>query len=527
MKMKERVEELEQLRAKKRAMGGEERIARQKAKGKLDARTRIAQLFDPGTFEEMGLLAAQNGCLPDEEDESKPSPADGVITGVGEIDGRPVAVAAYDFTVFGGSIGEVGERKVARLRDLALKDRIPIVWLVDSAGARLEASADIDPRRLAGFADTGYLFREQVVMSGVVPQVAAMVGPGAAGTAYIPGLADFVPMVKGTSSIAIGGPYLVESTVGEKVSEEELGGSKVHNELSGVADQEYPDDEACLKAIREYLGFFPSHSGEKPPLREPSDPIDRRDEALLNVVPENPRQAFDMHKVINLLVDEGRFFPMKPRFARNLITGLARVGGYPIGIVANNSMFYGGVLDVNTSDKAARFINLCDAFGIPLLFLQDVPGFMVGTKVEQQGIIRHGAKMMYAVASATVPKLTVVIRKGYGAGYYVMNGRAFEPDLLVAWPGAEIGVMGPEGMVSIAARKLLQQAESPEEAKALKEQLAQGLRKHISIYRTAAMALVDDVIDPRDTRRVLARALKRSWNKKVERPFRRREISPV
>lgn len=527
MKMQERVEKLAEHRTRNEGMGGPERVERQHAKGKLTARERLQRLFDPGTFEELGLLAAHHGNLPEEEEAGKPSSADGVITGTGEIDGRPVAAALYDFTVFGGSIGDVGERKVTRLRDLALKNRIPMVWLVDSAGARLDASAGIDPRRLASFADTGYLFREQVVMSGVVPQVAAMMGPGAAGTAYIPGLADFVPMVKGTSSIAIGGPYLVESVVGEKVTEEELGGSKVHNEISGVADGEYADDAACLTAVREYLSFFPSHCEEKPPRRPTADPFDRRDEELLKIVPESPRQAFDMHKVILSLVDDRKFFPLKPRFARNLITGLARIDGYPVGVVANNSMYLGGILDVNASDKAARFINLCDAFNIPLLFLQDVPGFMVGTKVEQQGIIRHGAKMLYAVASATVPKLTVVVRKGYGAGYYVMNGRAFEPDLLVAWPGAEIGVMGPEGMVSIAARKLLQGAESPEAAEAMKKELADNLRRHIRIERTAAMAMVDDVVDPRDTRRLLARALKRTVNKKVERPFRRREISPV
>jgi acetyl-CoA carboxylase carboxyltransferase component len=234
-----------------------------------------------------------------------------------------------------------------------------------------------------------------------------------------------------------------------------------------------------------------------------------------------------MHKVIHAIVDDRHFFPIKPKFARNVITGLARIDGYPLGIVANNSMFYGGVLDVNSADKAARFINLCDAFNVPLLFLQDVPGFMVGTKVEQQGIIRHGAKMLYAAASATVPKFTVVVRKAYGAGYYVMNGRAYEPDLLIAWPGAEIAVMGPEGMVSIAARKALQGAESPEAAKSLKAELAQGLRAHISIYRAAALGMVDDVIDPRDTRRSIARALKRTVRKKVERPYRRREIAPV
>jgi acetyl-CoA carboxylase carboxyltransferase component len=525
--MKERLEQLNRARAEKLAMGGAERVERQRARGKLDARARLHLLFDTDTFEEFGLLAASNGNLPEEEDPSRPTPADGVITGIGEIDGRPVAAAIYDFTVLGGSIGEVGERKVTRLRDLALKNRIPMVWLVDSAGARLEAGTEVDPRKLASFADTGYLFREQVVMSGVVPQVAAMMGPGAAGTAYIPGLADYVPMVQGTSSIAIGGPYLVESVVGEKVTEGELGGSRIHNEISGVADAELADDASCLAAIREYLSFFPSHCGERPPRRACSDPIDRREEALLEIVPESGRRAYDMHKIIRAIVDEGRFFPIKARWARNVITGLARIDGRPVGVVANNPMFQGGVLDGNAADKAARFINLCDAFNVPLLFFQDVPGFMVGTRVEQQGIIRHGAKMLYAVASATVPKLTVVIRKAYGAGYYVMNGRAYEPDLLVAWPGAEIGVMGPEGMVAIAARKALQAAGSPEEARALREQLTDGLRQHISILRTAALGMVDDVIDPRDTRRILARALKRTENKKVERPFRRREIAPV
>ncbi len=527
MKMTEAVEDLARRKARALQMGGKERVERQRGRNKLDARARVTALFDTGTFEEFGALAAHNGELPEEEEPSKPNPADGVITGVGEILGRPVAAAIYDFTVFGGSIGEVGERKVTRLRDLALKNRLPIVWLIDSGGARLDAGSGVDPRRIAGFADTGYLFREQVVLSGVVPQVAAMVGPGAAGTAYIPGLADFVPMVKGTSSIAIGGPYLVESVVGEKVTEEELGGSKVHNEISGVADAEYADDPTCLAAIREYLSFFPQHCGEAPPRGPRTDPADRRDEDLLKVVPENPRQAFDMHKVILSLVDDRKFFPIKPRWARNLITGLARIDGYPIGIVANNSMFYGGILDVNSSDKAARFVNLCDAFNIPLLFLQDVPGFMVGTKVEQAGIIRHGAKMLYAVSSATVPKFTVVVRKGYGAGYYVMNGRAYEPDLLVAWPGAEIGVMGPEGMVAIAARKLLQGVEDPVARETMKKEMSAQLRAHISIYRTAALAMIDDVIDPRDTRRSLARALKRTAGKRIERPHRRREISPV
>jgi acetyl-CoA carboxylase carboxyltransferase component len=526
MGMKDRVDALQQLRDRKAEMGGPERVARQRARNKLDARARLALLFDPGTVQELGGLAAAEGRIPEEEDAARPTAADGVITAVGHVGGRPVAAAIYDFTILGGSIGEVGERKVTRLRDLALKERLPLVWLVDSAGARLEAS-EVDPRRLAGFADTGYLFREQSVLSGVVPQVAAMLGPGAAGTAYIPGLADYVPMVKEIGSIAVGGPALVESTVGEKVTEQELGGSKVHNEISGVADGEFPDDAACIAAVRTYLSFFPAHCQEKPPRQPSADPIDRRDESLLSVVPDNPRQAFDMHKVIHALVDDRHFFPLKPRFGRNVITGLGRIDGYPLGIVASNSMFLGGVLDVAASDKAARFISLCDAFQVPLLFLQDVPGFLVGTKTEQQGLIRHGAKMLQAVASATVPKFTVVVRKGYGAGYYVMNGRAFEPDLLVAWPSAEIGVMGADGLVAIAGRKLLEGAGSPEAAKELKESLAAQLRPHVRVDRAAAMAMIDDIIDPRDTRRQLALALRRSVNKTVERPWRRREVPPL
>jgi acetyl-CoA carboxylase carboxyltransferase component len=516
MSMRDKVSELMARKAQALKMGGEARLARQKERGKLDARARMALLFDGGAFREIGLLAG-------DLESAKPSPADGVVCGTGLIDGRMACAAAYDFTVQGGSIGAVGERKVARLRELALRERIPMVWLVDSAGARLSA----DPEEVAwisSFADTGYLFREQVVMSGVVPLVAAMVGPGAAGTAYVPGLADFVPMVKGTSSLAIGGPYLVKSVVGEEVSEEALGGSKIHTEISGVGDLECESDEACILAVREYLSFFPSRCGEKPPRRACTDPIDRKDESLLDLIPDNPRQAYDVRKIIARIVDEGKTFELKPRWARNIVTALARIDGRPVGVLANNPMFYGGVLDVNSADKAARFVNLCDAFEIPLIFLQDVPGFMVGTKVEQQGIIRHGAKMLYAVASATVPKLTIVLRKGYGAGYYVMNGRAYEPDLLAAWPGAEISVMGAEGIVAIAANKMLASADNPDE---LKKQLAEAVRPHIDIFKTAALGLVDDVIDPRETRPLLAHYLALTENKRVERPFRKREISPV
>ena len=523
MTLKEKTEALRRAKAATLEMGGADRVKKQHDAGKLDVRARVALLFDAGTFVEVGALARADGHLASEE--VKPSPADGVVCGTGRVEGRLVACAAYDFTVHGGSMGAVGERKVTRLRELALRQRLPIVWLIDSGGARI--SSEMDPKNLSFFADTGFLFREQVVMSGVVPQVAAMMGPGAAGTAYIPGLADFVPMVKGTSSIAIGGPYLVKSTVGEDVTAEALGGSKIHNELSGVADQEYASDADCLAAIRRYLAFFPSHSGEKPP-RTPqaqrTDPASRRAEKLYDLVPAEPRKAYDMRKVLAELVDGGAVFELKPRFARNLVTAFAHLDGWPVGFVANNPMYLGGILDAPSAQKAARFITLCDAFGIPLVFLQDVPGFMVGTKAEQQGIINAGARMLFAVAGATVPKLTVVVRKAYGAGYFAMCGRAYEPDLLVAWPIAEIALMGAEGMVSIAASKALAQAEDP---KALQAELAAQLRPFIDVQRVAAQGYVDDVIDPAETRQVLANALALTANKTVERPPKRREVTPM
>lgn len=526
--MEDRVKALAERKAQFKGMGGEDRLRTHHGKGKLDARQRVDLLLDPGTFVEQSMLATDRGLLPEEW--PRPTPADAVICGTGTIAGRMIAVAAYDFTIYGGSIGSVGETKVGRLRELALRSRIPMVWLIDSAGARIHSESSFGGSgggatiEIARFADTGYLFREEVAMSGVIPLVAAMMGPGAAGTAYIPGLADFVPMVRGTSSIAIGGRYLVKSVVGEDVSEEDLGGSKIHTRVSGVADLEVDDDRACLEAVRTYLGFFPSTCEEKPPRMEARPPNEGWEERILRILPERSRQAYDMRKLLKEVVDGGDLFEIKPMWARNIVTAFARVDGYSVGLVANNPMFYGGALDVNASDKAARFINLCDAYSIPLCFFQDVPGFMVGSKVEQEGIIRHGAKMLYAVATATVPKMTVVVRKSYGAGYYVMCGRAYEPDLIVAWPTAEISVMGPEGLVAIGARKMLEESENPNE---LKEQLVEAIRPQIDVYRVAALGLVDDVIDPRETRGVLSRGLRLSEHKKVLRPYRRREISPV
>src|SRR3954467_5428317 len=381
------VDELHERRAAARLGGGEEKIAKQHDAGKLTARERIDLLVDPGSFTELGLHAGIHYSVRGLE--GKEAPADGVITGYGMVDGRLVAIAAYDFTVMAGSMGMTGEMKVARLRDLALGKRIPIIWLLDSAGARIQEAAG------SLFAGSGHLFREEVIASGVIPQVAALMGPRAAATAYIPGLADFVPMVKGRGSMALAGPHLTKAVTGEDVTQEELGGSKVHTRISGVGDLEVASDEECIQAIKDYLSFFPQNCEEAPPRREDADPVDRQDEELLDILPDSPRKPYDMYDVIGRIVDDGRWFDLKPRWARTIITCLARMGGRPVGIVASQPKHLGGILENDSADKAARFINLCDAYGIPLLFLMDVPGFMVGTKVEQAGIIRHGAKMLY------------------------------------------------------------------------------------------------------------------------------------
>ncbi len=520
--MREMVAELEARREALREMGGPEKIAKQHARGKMTVRERLAAFFDDGTFVEIGAHGTQMGLAAGADGTDKP-PADGVLTVFGRVDGRMVTCAAYDFTVKGGSIGYTGEEKVTRLRSMALRGRWPIVWLIDSGGARIDPGAN-HPDMISLFAGTGHLFREQVIMSGVVPQVAAMVGPGAAGTAYIPGLADYVPMVKGIGSLALAGPSLVKAVTGQEITEQELGGSKVHCEVSGVGDGEFDDDAACLAAVRRYLSYLPSNCDEPPPDAPCDDPIDRRDEALLDLLPESTRKPYDMHKLLRAVVDRGEIFDIKPRFARSIITCFARIGGRSVGIVANQPMHLGGILDGDSADKAARFIQICDAFNVPLVFFQDVPGFMVGSKVEHAGIIRHGAKMLHVMSAATVPKLTVVVRKAYGAGYYVMCGRAYEPDLIVSWPTGEISVMGAEGMVSIAARKLFGDVEPSPEAK---KSLIEMIQKNIDVYKVAGWGLVDDVIDPRDTRRVLAWGLELARNKRVERPARKRGVIPV
>jgi acetyl-CoA carboxylase carboxyltransferase component len=510
------VDDLHARRERLRLGGGEAKIAKQHAEEKLTARERLALLIDEGTWVELGIHGRPHFSQPALA--GKDAPADGVITGYGRCDGRLVAVAAYDFTVMAGSMGMTGELKVTRLRELALSKRIPLIWLLDSAGARIQEAVG------SLFAGSGHLFREEVVMSGVIPQIAAVMGPCAAGTAYIPGLADFVPMVKGRGSMALAGPHLVRAAVGENVTQEELGGSRVHCRKSGVGDLEVPDDPACIEAIKRYLSYMPQHCEERPPVLPCEDPIDRGDEELLDVLPDSNRKPYDMYEVIRRIVDDGEYFDLKPQWARTIITCLARFGGRPAGIVANQPKQLGGILDNDSADKAARFINLCNAYGIPLVYLMDVPGFMVGTQVEAAGIIRHGAKMLYATANATVPKITVITRKAYGAGYYVMNGRAYEPDLIVAWPSAEISVMGAEGAVEIIGRSVYENAEDPV---AKKQEMIAQYRQIIDVYIAAGNDMIDDVIDPRETRATICRALEMAENKRVQRPWKRNGVVPV
>jgi len=508
--LREMTDDLNRRKAAARQMGGPAAIARQHEAGKLTARERLDLLFDGGTFVELGALADHEPRNP--QMFGKETPADGVVTGYGQVDGKTVCCAAYDFTVMAGSMGEVGERKVARMRELALRLRAPIVWLLDSSGARIQETAG------SQFAGSGDLFFEQVIMSGVVPQVAAVMGPCAAGTAYIPALADVAFMVKSTSSMALGGPHLVKAAIGEDVSAEDLGGSRVHCTISGCADLEAADDEACIRSVREYLGYLTE------PVKPASDPTDRRAEQLYDIVPAEPNKVYDMRKVIGAIVDDGRFMELKGGWAKSIITALGRMGGRTVGIVASQPSHRGGVLDVDSADKAARFVTLCDAYEIPLVFLVDVPGFLIGSKVEQQGIIRHGAKMLYAVSEATVPKVTVVLRKAYGAGYFVMCGRAYEADQIYAWPTAEISVMGPEGAAAIIFRKEIEAAEDPA---AVRAERVGMIREMISPYVAAAGAYVDDVIDPADTRRLVVAALSAARGKRVERPARKHGLWPV
>jgi propionyl-CoA carboxylase beta subunit len=487
MSMREKLDLLQQKRAESEQGGGPDRIAAQHHKGKMTARERLDVLLDTGSFVELDRFVTHRATdfgLADQQ-----ILGDGVVTGWGRVAGRLVYVFSQDFTVFGGSLSETYAEKICKVMDLAVKNGAPVVGLNDSGGARIQEGV----ASLGGYAD---IFLRNTLASGVVPQISAVLGPCAGGAVYSPAITDFVCMVRGISYMFVTGPNVVKTVTHEEVDFEQLGGADVHGTTSGVAHFVYDSELECLTAIRTLLSFLPSNNLDQPPVVATADPIDRRDEELLEVVPDNPNKPYDMHDVIRRVVDDGAFLEVQPDYAGNLLVGFGRLGGRSVGIVANQPNALAGVLDINGSLKGARFIRFCDAFNIPLVTFEDVPGFLPGVAQEHGGIIKHGAKLLYAYCEATVPKLTVITRKAYGGAYDVMSSKHIRGDYNVAWPTAEIAVMGPKGAVEI----LYKEAANEERIEEYRQTFAHP-------YRAAARGFLDDVIDPRDTRPRLIEAL--------------------
>ena len=498
------------------AGGGPERVRRQHEAGKLTARERLHALVDPGTFEEMDKLVLHR--CSDFGMDAERIPGDGVVTGHGMVDARPVFVFAQDFTVFGGSLSEAYAQKICKIMDLAMKTGAPIIGLCDSGGARIQEGVV----SLAGYAD---IFLRNVLASGVVPQISAIMGPCAGGSVYSPAITDFNLMVEKTSYMFITGPEVIRTVTHEEVSKEELGGAETHASRSGVAHFTTRDDRAGLALIRRLLSFLPSNNKEEAPQQPTDDDPQRLVEALDHLVPENPHRPYDIKELIRLVVDDQKFLEVHERFARNIVVGFAHLGGRSVGIVANQPAHLAGTLDIDGSIKAARFVRTCDAFNIPLVTFEDVPGFLPGTDQEFRGIIRHGAKLLYAFAEATVPKVTVVTRKAYGGAYCVMASKQIRADLNYAYPSAEFAVMGPEGAVSILYRKEL---ESARNAEALREQKVKEFRKKFANpYVAAERGYIDEVIEPRATRPKLITALNLLANKRDQNPPRKHGNIPL
>jgi propionyl-CoA carboxylase beta chain len=497
--------------------GGDERISRQHADGKLTARERIEALADPGSFEEMDALVVHR-CT-DFGMERQRIPGDGVITGHARIGGRPVFLFAQDFTVFGGSLSETFSAKICKIMDLAMKAGAPVIGLNDSGGARIQEGVV----SLAAYAD---IFLRNVLASGVVPQISVIMGPCAGGAVYSPAITDFTVMVRDTSYMFITGPDVIRAVTHEEVTKEKLGGAMTHNTKSGVAHFAATDDRDALQIVREILSFLPSNNAEDPPLRPTDDPDDRTDAALNSIVPESPNQPYDIKRVIVSVVDEGRFLEVHEHFARNIVVGFARLGGRPVGIVANQPAVLAGCLDIDASVKGARFVRLCDCFNVPLVVLEDVPGFLPGTDQEWQGIILNGAKLLYALAEATVPKLTVITRKSYGGAYCVMASKQIRTDLNFAWPTAEIAVMGPEGAVNIIHRREIEKAGSGADAlRAAK--VGEYRAKFANPWIAAERGYVDEVIEPAITRARLISGLRLLGNKRDQNPPRKHGNIPL
>ena len=516
MTMDEKIEELRERKAEAEKGGGEDRIRAQHDRGKRTARERVNYFLDDGSFVEFDALREHRSTNFDMED--RKVPGDGVVTGYGEVDGRTVFVFAHDFTVFGGSLGEVFAEKVCKVMDRALETGAPIVGLNDSAGARIQEGID----SLAGYAD---IFHRNQKASGVVPQISAIMGPCAGGAVYSPAITDFVFMVEETSHMFITGPDVIETVTGEEVGFEELGGASTHTGESGVAHFSAAAEEEALDDIRYLLSFLPQNNVEDPPRVEPWDDPERTVDAVEDVVPDLPQKPYDIVDVIEPIVDEGSFFEVAERYARNLVTGFARLDGHAIGVVANQPRVNAGTLDIDSSLKGSRFVRFCDAFNIPILTFVDVPGFMPGTDQEHGGIIKHGAKLLYAYSEATVPLMTVITRKAYGGAYDVMASKHLEADVNYAWPTAEIAVMGPRGAVNILYDDELEAAEDVE---ARREELIEEYRDAFANpYTAAERGFVDDVIEPKDTRARLVKDLRMLRTKRKEGPSRKHGNIPL
>ncbi|QIB28068.1 acyl-CoA carboxylase subunit beta [Caloranaerobacter azorensis] len=512
----EKVEKLKAAKEKIRLGGGIDKIEKQHKSGKLTARERINLLLDEGSFIELDTFV-EHRCTNFGMDKKK-APGEGVVTGYGTIDGRLVFVYAQDFTVIGGSLGEMHAAKICKVQDMALKMGAPIIGLNDSGGARIQEGVDA----LSGY---GKIFYKNTISSGVIPQISVIMGPCAGGAVYSPALTDFIFMIENTSKMFITGPQVIKTVTGEDVSAEKLGGAMTHNSISGVAHFIDSTEEDAINRIKKLLSFLPSNNLEDPPVFDTNDDINRIDEILNEIVPDNPNKPYDMKEIIKIIADNGDFFEVQPYFAQNIITGFIRLNGKSVGVIANQPKVLAGCLDINASDKASRFIRTCDAFNIPLLNLVDVPGFLPGIDQEYGGIIRHGAKMLYAYSEATVPKVTLVIRKAYGGSYLAMCSKDMGADLVFAWPNAEIAVMGPEGAANIIFRKEIQNSEDPLATRA--EKIKEYRDTVANPYVAASRGFVDDVIEPMTTRQRVISAFDMLSSKRENRPAKKHGNIPL
>jgi len=511
-----KAEKLRQMRAQARLGGGQDRIDRQHARAKMTARERVEKLLDPGSFRELDMFVAHRASGFGVEKQRYLG--DSVVTGWGTVNDRLVYVFSQDFTVFGGSLSEVHAEKVCKIMDLATKNGAPVIGLNDSGGARIQEGVV----SLAGYA---YIFLRNVLASGVVPQISAILGPCAGGAVYSPAMTDFILMVKDTSHMFITGPEVIRAVTHEEVSFEELGGAMTHASRSGVAHFAAESEDQCLASVRQLLSYIPQNNLEDPPFVPTVDPEDRMDEELKTIIPDSPMRPYDMKQVIRRVVDDGQFLEVHEHWAQNIIVGFARLGGFSVGIVAQQPMALAGVLDIDASRKAARFVRFCDAFNIPLVTFEDVPGFLPGVEQEHNGIILNGAKLLWAYCEATVPKITIITRKAYGGAYDVMSSKHIRGDISYAWPTAEIAVMGPEGAVNIVFRKEIAAAEDPE---AERERLVQEYREQFANpYVAAARGYVDDVIEPQETRPRLIEALRMLQNKRDTNPPKKHGNIPL